>query len=117
MFFQSISLNILFTLTAILLGVFYYYVKYYLYTYWTRRGVVQLEPTFLLGNFDKMFSRQRMSILDLISNNYYRGAGQPFIGTYSFLQPNLMVRDPEIIRNILVRYYVWRLVQNDRCDI
>lgn len=93
--------HILFALLSILLAAFYYYVKY-VYSYWTRLGVVQLAPTFPVGNFGKLFT-ERMSILDLLNHNYYRAAAEPFVGTYSFLQANLLIRDPEIIRNILVR--------------
>lgn len=101
MFFESTSLNVVFTLLAILFAVLYYYVKR-VYSFWKRLGVVQLRPIFPFGNLAKVFI-QRKSIFDVGEENYYAAASEPFVGTYIFLKPSLQLRDPELIRTVMVK--------------
>lgn len=71
------------------------------YNYWKRKGVPYLKPTFPFGAFAKAFL-QKVSIDDQIKEIYDQSSG-PFIGVYSLLQPVLLIRDPEIIRTILIK--------------
>lgn len=82
------------------IAALHFYIKH-LYLYWCSRGVPQITPTFPFGNLGK-------SIRNELSNNetldeLYRSTDAPFIGIYSVFSPCLMPRDPELIRNILVK--------------
>lgn len=87
-------------LLACSVAAIYFYIKH-LYSYWTRRGVPQVKPSFPFGNLGK-------SIRNELCNNetldeLYRSTNEPFIGIYSVFSPALMPRDPELIRNILIK--------------
>ncbi len=81
-------------------SVIYAYVKY-VYTYWQRRGVKHLPPTFPFGNFKDSFL-QRLSIGELCEKMYYQ-TSEPFIGIYGAIRPTLLVRDLTLIRRVLIK--------------
>lgn len=79
----------------------YWFVKHK-YTYWDRMGFKSYpNPTFLLGHFGPALS-QKMGIGELITH-MYRDVEESFIGIYGFIWPFLLVRDPQAVRNILIR--------------
>lgn len=97
--FSAISLDII-ALIVILTGVAYGYVKY-VYSYWERRGVKCLKPTFPLGNFVDSFL-QRVSVGESVEKMYYQ-TNEPFVGIYATIRPILLVRDSALVRRILVK--------------
>lgn len=90
----------LFGVLAISILFAWLYVKY-AYNYWKRKGVPYLKPTFPFGSFAKGFF-QIISIDDQVREIYDSSSG-PFIGVYSLLQPVMVIRDPELIRTILIK--------------
>jgi len=78
----------------------YLYIKY-LYSYWQRRGVEYLQPSFPFGNAGKNFM-QKMCLGEQL-DEFYRSATGPFIGVYGLFRPNLVACCPEFIRNVLIR--------------
>lgn len=94
--FSSVFVNLL----LILITLIILYVKY-VYSYWRRRGIPYLSPTFPFGNFGKNF-RQKCCLFEQL-DEFYRSTDKPFIGTFVLMNPTLIVRDPEYIRNILIR--------------
>lgn len=98
-FSKDVSSDILYSF-VFLTTILYFYIKY-LYSYWNRRGVKSLQPTFPFGNFSKNFL-QKCSIAEL-TQEFYRSTTEPFIGVYGALRPILIVRDPELIRTIFVK--------------
>lgn len=89
-----------FILVAVSFVSLYFYVKH-LYSYWKRRGVPQLRPTFPYGNFGESM-KQKLNAVDQLAKLYH-STTEPFIGVYSFFNPMLLARDPEFIRNILIK--------------
>lgn len=105
--FSAISSDIV-AFLVIILGVAYGYVRY-VYTYWERRGVKYIRPTFPLGNFSDSFL-QKTSIGEVIEKIYYQ-TKEPFIGIYGAVRPTLLVQDPALIRRIFIKdfqYFVDR---------
>lgn len=92
--------NTAFILIAVSIALIYFYVKH-LYSYWTRHGVPQLQPTFPFGNLGESI-KQQLNAVDQL-DKLYHSTSEPFIGVYSFLRPMLLARDPELIRNILIK--------------
>ncbi|XP_031625573.1 probable cytochrome P450 6d5, partial [Contarinia nasturtii] len=79
----------------------YFYVKY-AYSYWERKGFKTLPSySYLLGHFKSLFSME-VSFGDWCKN-IYNSTKEPFIGIYGILRPMLLVRDPELVRSILVK--------------
>lgn len=100
MTFGSPTFDIL-ALILIIATSAYFYITLYTYGYWKRRGVKFIEPTFLLGNFGPTF-RQQLSIGELL-RTFYNSTSDAFIGIFVALQPSLVIRDPELIRTILIK--------------
>nr|AVL92866.1 CYP450 [Locusta migratoria] len=71
------------------------------YQYWKRRGVPQLQPTFPFGNFGPAVLGQT-SYGEVAQELYNKAKGEPFVGVYSVLRPALLVRDPQLIRRVMV---------------
>lgn len=87
-------------LLATLIATIYLYVKN-AFSYWKRKGVPYVEPTFLFGNFKNVFL-QKLSFAGELQRLYNITSG-PFYGIYSSFAPALLLRDPRVIRDILVK--------------
>jgi cytochrome P450 family 6 len=72
------------------------------YNYWKNCGFIQIEPEFPFGNLKGVGTKiTSCEALDVHYKKYKTKA--PVVGIYSFFTPNLMVTDPELLKNILVR--------------
>jgi len=89
------------------------------FSYWRKRGVPYAEPTFLFGNF-KNCLLQRECVGQFMQRMYNEGAGKPFYGTYIFTRPALVLRDPDLIKAILVKdfniFYERNVRSNHKTD-
>ncbi|XP_047097787.1 cytochrome P450 6k1-like [Schistocerca piceifrons] len=72
------------------------------YQHWKRKGVPYEEPTFPFGNLGRSLLGQKY-YGDVLRDLYEKAKGKRFIGFYSILRPVLLVRDPELIRRILIK--------------
>ncbi|XP_046830997.1 uncharacterized protein LOC124429586 [Vespa crabro] len=89
-------------LVAIMTSFFIIYAKYKL-NYWKRRGVGTLPADLIFGNFkDAVLFR---SAPGWHLGQIYKEAKQdaPYIGFYIFHKPCLLLRDPYIIKQIMIR--------------
>ncbi|CAK1552775.1 unnamed protein product [Leptosia nina] len=90
-------------LICILVIIFLVYCRYKL-NYWKRRGVTQLDRA------DKIFGDFKRGILFRSPPGYHFGElyhesskDAPYVGFYIFHKPCLLLKDPQIIKQILVR--------------
>jgi cytochrome P450 family 6 len=88
-------------LALCLLAGFYVYCKVS-FNYWKKRNVPFVTPTFPFGNFGDMLFRSS-SIGHLFEKIYKKLDGEKFGGTYVITKPGLIFRDPDIIKNVLVK--------------
>ncbi|GBP68704.1 Cytochrome P450 6B2 [Eumeta japonica] len=79
----------------------YYWLKTK-YSYWSKRGIVSPPIVPVLGNFSSV-TLQKQSYFDLFTEFYNNYADQKYIGVYIGLRPTLIVRDPEVIKQILIK--------------
>lgn len=93
----------LIALVATLIASVYLYVKQS-FSYWKRRNVPYVEPVFPFGNFINVFL-QKLSFSGELQRLYNITTG-PFYGVYSSLAPVLLLRDPQLIRDVLVKNYM-----------
>ncbi|CAG9833533.1 unnamed protein product [Diabrotica balteata] len=77
------------------------YIKYK-YTYWKRKGIVQLKPTFPYGNHGSALPRG-IALGRLVKDFYdeFTRQGLKVGGIYMGLSPQLVVMDPEYAKDIL----------------
>ncbi|XP_044261216.1 uncharacterized protein LOC123009155 [Tribolium madens] len=91
------------------------------YKYWEQRGVPTIKPTFPLGNGDTLLP-EGFSV-GMLSRKFYeelKKRGEKFGGVYLVTQPNLVLVDPEYVKDILAtdfQYFVDRgFYYNEKTD-
>lgn len=90
------------TLLVTLLLTAYLYVKH-LYSYWKRHGVPYKTPSFPFGNLWNTFLQNKSFNEDLAE--IYNESSEPYLGIFTPFQPALLVRDPEIIKDMLITQF------------
>lgn len=72
------------------------------FDYWKRRGVVCIPPTPVFGNFGE-FLVGKTSVGSFSKKVYDYAPNEPYVGFFGFDKPMLMIRDPELIKQILIK--------------
>lgn len=85
---------------AVLVAMLYFYMRY-AFTYWERRSFPTIQPSFPFGNFGKVFT-QKTSMTGLLSD-LYASTTESLLGVYSVFRPVVVLRDPELIRKVMVK--------------
>jgi cytochrome P450 family 6 len=88
-------------LSAIVLTAIYLYFRAS-FSYWKKRGVPSLTPTSPFGNLGSAMFRGKNS-RQAINELYKEFEGHKFAGVYNFTTPALLLRDPDIIKNAIVK--------------
>ncbi|GAB0099412.1 hypothetical protein DMENIID0001_152680 [Sergentomyia squamirostris] len=80
--------------------ILHLYIRH-IYSYWEKRNVKYVKPTFPFGNFkDAMLLKKTFP--DVYSE-MYNSTDDKILGVYTTTVPELLVRDPELIRLILIK--------------
>ncbi|XP_001649311.2 probable cytochrome P450 6d5 [Aedes aegypti] len=74
----------------------------YVFSYWNRRGVQQLTPYFPFGNFSDLFLG-KASFPKICETLYERTKKWRLLGVYILLRPVLLVNDPQLAKDIMVK--------------
>ncbi|CAH0564727.1 unnamed protein product [Brassicogethes aeneus] len=88
-------------LATIALALFYYFIVKPL-KYWTKLGVKQGNPTPLFGDSWGTFWKTQ-SMADFAQQVYYQVPNVRYSGFYQFSKPILVLKDPELIKQITVK--------------
>lgn len=92
------------TITLILVSValIFLYLKY-AFSYWKRRGVPYLKPQIPFGNTkDIILGRQNFGLN--LAELYEKVEG-PYAGFYMSVKPALLIKDPELIKKLLIKEF------------
>ncbi|XP_024941659.1 cytochrome P450 6k1 isoform X2 [Cephus cinctus] len=100
LFGLSLYFDLLLGLVTLIISVVLY-LRYNM-SYWERHGIPYIKPNLLLGNFDELLIKRVPTGL-FGQNMYERGAGHPMVGIWALQTPSLLIRDPDLIKNILVK--------------
>ena len=90
---------------AILIGlviVFGYFLNQYSLNYWSRQGFKQLDPKFLVGDAGSQM-RLKESMGEYYSELYNKYKKLRIFGIYFSYNPLLVVTDPKLVQDILIR--------------
>lgn len=88
------------TALLVLLLTIYLYVKH-CYSYWKRKGLAHLQPSFPFGDFHDAFLQQK-SVAENVKDLYNKSSA-PVLGAYMGLKAIVIPRDPRIIQHMLVK--------------
>lgn len=111
-FTNNLALDLL-SVFIVIFGVAYCYMQY-VFSYWNRRGIKSLKPSFPFGNFGQIFML-RKSIGEVLAE-FHHNSSEPFIGVYASFRPLLIVRDTELIRRILIKDFNYFPNRGVYCD-
>lgn len=84
------------------------------YTYWDHVGIANIKGVLPYGNLKSIVDRQRSfgtAIYDL-----YKQTSEPFVGIYLFFRPAILIRDSEMVKNILTRDFQYFHDRGTYCD-
>lgn len=72
------------------------------FNYWKKRGIMELPPVPFLGNFADCFFMKKCPG-EFMKDLYDKSKGERYLGFYIFDKPFILMRDPEMIKHILVK--------------
>uniref|UniRef100_A0A1B0CII4 Cytochrome n=1 Tax=Lutzomyia longipalpis TaxID=7200 RepID=A0A1B0CII4_LUTLO len=78
----------------------HFYIQH-IYSYWDRKKIKSIKPVFPFGNLKDGFLLKK-PFAELFMD-LYKQTDEPLLGLYATTKPALMVRDPELLRLILIR--------------
>jgi cytochrome P450 family 6 len=76
------------------------------FSYWKNKGVKSLKPSPLFGNI-KHFALHKRSAAEIFQNLYNKLDGERYGGIHLGRTPVLLIRDPELIKHILVKDFAY----------
>ncbi|XP_058804275.1 cytochrome P450 6k1-like [Phymastichus coffea] len=85
---------------CIIIGIYLYFTRNF--KYWKKLGVKEIPPTVFFGNLGPCLLAKR-SIIDVLQDMYDVGKNELFIGYYVLDKPHLLLRDPELIKHVLIK--------------
>lgn len=71
----------------------------YIYSYWERKNIPFIVPTIPFGNLGSVIRRK--SSFGINVYELYCKTKEPFVGIYLLFRPAILIRDIELIKNIL----------------
>jgi hypothetical protein len=98
--FEVLSLFLLSILTAIFVGLYFYFTRNF--KFWQKLGIPYATPKPFFGNLkDCVF--QKVCMGKHLQHIYEQHSDKPYVGIFSFDKPSLLIRDLELVKNILVK--------------
>lgn len=88
-------------LLTVLTSLFLYYYFTKQFNYWKLRKVPYIQPVPFFGNFKDPFFLKK-SVGEVLREIYEKSAG-PYVGIFTLNNPCLLIRDPELVKAILVK--------------
>lgn len=99
MFSGFFSVDLVILLSLLVLSLYFYLVRNN--SYWKNRGVLYEEPLPFFGNFLNI-ALGNVSPGEHLSN-LYKKFDAPYFGLYALTKPVLVLKDPELIKRILIK--------------
>lgn len=97
--FASTLTEVLAAVVLFCWGIYYHVTKNY--DYWAKRGVPHRKGAFPFGSMKDLITA-RVSLGDAYDDVYKEFRGERYCGVYVIHRPVLVVRDPELIKRIMV---------------
>ncbi|XP_011302432.1 cytochrome P450 6k1 [Fopius arisanus] len=91
----------LLAVSFVLILVFYLYMTRN-FNYWTKRGVKQIPPVPFFGCFKEIILQQKVPG-HFFRDWYEKYRPLPYVGFYVLDKPFLLIRDPELVKSVLVK--------------
>ncbi|KAF5287161.1 hypothetical protein FQA39_LY16039 [Lamprigera yunnana] len=90
-------------LVASLFAIFYHYIIKPM-NYWKTKNVKYIKPQTVFGLTFPVFPRKKTKSDDIV-NMYKMFPDERYVGTFNFTSPVLLIRDPELLKLIMVKEF------------
>jgi len=100
LFLQSQTFSLISVITAIFIGLYFYVTRNF--KFWQKLGIPYVKPTPFFGNL-KECALMNKTIGEQLQRFYNEHSDKPYVGIFSFDKPSLLIRDLELVKNILVK--------------
>ena len=87
-------------IAAIFIGLYFHFTRNF--NFWHKLGVPYVKPTPFVGNL-KDCVLLKTTIGEQLQRIYNEQSDKPYVGIFSFDKPSLLIRDVELVKNILVK--------------
>ncbi|XP_052750885.1 cytochrome P450 6B5-like [Galleria mellonella] len=87
-------------IAALAIAVLYLYTSRH-YKYWEQRGIKHDKPLPFVGNNIQFYLMQK-SVTQIAENVYWKYPNEKVVGFYRASMPELVIRDPDIIKRVLI---------------
>jgi hypothetical protein len=87
-------------LSAIFIAPYLYFTRNF--KFWQKLGIPYVKPTPFVGNL-KECAFKKVNIGKHLQQIYEQHSDKPYVGIFSFDKPILLIRDLELVKNILVK--------------
>jgi cytochrome P450 family 6 len=98
--FEAIILILVISLSAIFIALYLYFTRNF--EFWKKLGIPYVKPTPFVGNLKECVF-QKVNIGKQLQQIYEQHSDKPYVGIFSFDKPSLLIRDLELVKNILVK--------------
>jgi cytochrome P450 family 6 len=98
--FESLTIYLLSIISVIFIGLYFYFTRNF--NFWQNLGVPYEKPTPFVGNL-KECVLLKTTIGQQLQRIYTENNDKPYVGIFSFDRPSLLIRDLELLKNILVK--------------
>ena len=111
--FESIIFVLVLSLSAIFIALYLYFTRNF--KFWKKLGIPYVNPTPFVGNLKECVF-QKVNIGKHLQQIHEQHSDKPYVGIFSFDRPILLIRDVELVKNILVKdfqYFTDRIISFD----
>jgi len=111
--FESLIFVLVAFLSLIFIALYLFFTRNF--NFWHKLGIPYVKPKPFVGNF-KECAFQKVNIGEHLQQIYEQHSDKPYVGIFSFDKPVLLIRDVELVKNILVKdfqYFVDRVISFD----
>jgi hypothetical protein len=108
--FQSLTLVLVVSLSGIFIALYLYFTRNF--NFWHKLGIPYVKPTPFVGNL-KECAFQKVNIGKQLQQIYEEHSDKPYVGIFAFDKPVLLIRDVELVKNILIKdfqYFINHIV-------
>jgi len=100
LFLQSLTFYLISFIAAIFCGLYFHFTRNF--NFWHKLGIPYVKPTPFVGNL-KDCVLLKTTIGEQLQKIYNEQSDKPYVGIFSFDKPSLLIRDLELVKNILVK--------------
>ena len=97
---QSLTFYLISVFTAIFIGLYLHFTRNF--KFWQKLGIPYVKPTPFVGNLKDCVLLQT-TIGEQLQRIYNEHSDKPYVGIFSFDKPSLLIRDVELVKNIVVK--------------